>query len=116
MIAHIVLFEPKPSLTVGERRALLESLRHAVATIPGIQLVRIGKIFKIGRVPESKFGSSTYSFAAILEFSDRSALESYYSHQGHDEVRRLFWLSCESTIICDSTLTSIDSLEADEFV
>ena len=43
MIAHVILFSPKPELTDADRRNLLDSLVAASAEIPSIRTFRVGR-------------------------------------------------------------------------
>lgn len=104
MTVHVVLFEPKPTLDRERRREFLFALRQAVRAIPEVGRVRIGRISSVGLVTEQNIGTSTYSFLAILEFADHAALQRYLDHPVHQELRRLFWETCQSTIIADADL------------
>ena len=46
MIAHVVLFSPKPDLSDEDRRALLDALASASSNIPSIKRFRVGKRVK----------------------------------------------------------------------
>ena len=116
MIAHIVLFEPKSELSTDQRRQFLQSLRAAVSAIADVQQVRIGRTFSVGLMPQNNVGVSTYSFAAVLDFADRDALERYLQHPSHEELRRLFWESCHATVIADAEMFLPSSSEADLLV
>ena len=49
MIAHVVLFRPKASLTDDERQALIGALAHALENIPLIARAHIGRRKILGR-------------------------------------------------------------------
>jgi hypothetical protein len=104
MIAHIVLFEPKASVTADERQAFLGSIRTAALEIPDIRQARIGKTLSLGVMTENRLVGQQYSYAAIFEFDDAAGLKSYLDHPVHDSVRALFWKLCESTMIADVEL------------
>ena len=61
----------------------------------------IGRAIKVDPGYERNLGDKTYEFAAVLEFADREALVKYLTHPAHDELGRLFWQYCESTIILE---------------
>jgi len=46
-------------------------------------------------------GDKTYDFAAVLEFKDRKALLAYLRDPIHQELGRLFWESCERTVVSE---------------
>jgi hypothetical protein len=104
-VAHIVLFEPKPTISEGDRQEFLAALEEAVSGIAEIRRARIGRPFYFGLMPETNSGQSTYSYAAVLEFDDRAALEHYLAHSKHENLRRIFWALCQSTLIIDTELS-----------
>lgn len=107
MIAHIVLFEPKPGISVEHRGQFLKTLRQTMEGVPGIQRARVGRIFSLGLLPESTGGQLTYSYAAVLEFADREALDVYFKHPAHDVLRSQFWELCLRTLIADADIDTI---------
>jgi len=116
VIAHIVLFEPKPEVTPEQRRDFLQSIRDAARRIPAIRNARIGKTFNLYQMPEVSHGQATYSFSAVFEFDDKAGLQSYLTHQVHDRVRLLFWQLCSSTLIVDVELIEPSDESADKLV
>ena len=116
MIAHLVLFEPKSSSSTEEREAFLRELRRVIGTINEVQHANIGTIFSLGVMPENLIGGSTYSYASVIEFSDKAGLERYLKHPVHDELRRLFWTMCERTVVADAELFDARSGDADNLV
>ncbi len=101
MIAHVVLFEPKSSTTMGDRDSFLELMRVALQEIESVRRSFVGLRRKIGAGYEDKVGDSTYSYACVVEFDDESDLKSYLNHPLHVKVGQLFWQHCERTVIVD---------------
>src|SRR5437870_5802758 len=107
MISHIVLFEPKTGLSDAQRQEFLSTIQLAIGAIPEVRRARIGKIFSLGVMPDNIMGGTTHSFAAVFEFVDRRALQTYLDHPAHQAVRRLFWEHCASTLIADTEMTDV---------
>lgn len=117
MIAHIVLFEPKPGTPGERRRAFVAALRDTVKAIPEVQRARIGKMASLFFGESTpKEGRTTYSFGAVIEFATREALQKYLGHPAHDVFRAQFWELCETTLIADVDLVDVLSNDADLLV
>src|SRR5262245_33946971 len=101
MIAHIVLFQPKPDLSPEEIERFIGALSTGFKEIPGIRWVRVGKRLQLGVTYAKELGQTPYSHAAILEFDDREAFVGYLEHPAHAEIGRRFWETCASTMILD---------------
>ena len=48
---------------------------------------------------DRSFGEKTYQFAAVLEFDDTEGLKAYLNDPLHHHLGRLFWETCESTVV-----------------
>ena len=101
MIAHVVLFEPKSTMSDGERVAFSTALNGAFSAIPGIERARVGRRISPDIQYALDLGQSNYEYAAVLEFADLDRLKAYLSHPAHQELGRLFWQNCSSTVILD---------------
>jgi hypothetical protein len=101
VIAHIVLFTPKPSLTIAERRAFAKSVIDTTRLIQTVKRARIGRRIEVDPGYSRSLGDTTYEFAAVLEFDDRSALLSYLADPRHHELGKLFWRCCERTVVSE---------------
>lgn len=86
MIVHVVLFEPRESLTSENRAKVLRDLQQAAATIPSIRRCRIGRRVKHGLPGYERKMIDEYSFAAILEFDDEAGLVEYLRHPSHGAI------------------------------
>jgi len=107
MIVHVVLFRLKPGLSEDARDALAASLARATREIPSIRGARIGSRVTIGRAYEQLM-TTDYSFAAILEFDDRSALQTYLDHPAHEQLARRFYASVGDALTYDFELWDSD--------
>jgi hypothetical protein len=91
VIAHVVLFRPRATLTTGERAALIDSLKAAVTGIPAIKRTTIGTRVLLGRPGYETQMAEHYEYSAILEFDSESDLRDYLDHPSHQELgTRLF--------------------------
>ena len=101
MIAHVVLFRPRPSLTHDQRRTLVDAVRHAVEGIPQIKRARIGKRLLLNRPGYETQMAEHYEYSAILEFDSEADLRAYLDHPAHDELGKLLFTSAEVVLAYD---------------
>ena len=104
MIAHVILFSPKPDLPDLERRALLEALVAAAEGIPSITRFRVGKRVKHWMPGYEQLMREDYEFAAIVEFENIEALKVYLAHPSHAAIGRHFMASASKALAYDYTL------------
>jgi hypothetical protein len=104
MIAHVVLFSPKPDLPQTERRALLDALVAASADIPSIRRFRVGKRVKHWLPGYEQLMLDDYEFAAIIEFDDVGALKTYLGHFSHAVIGKHFSASASRSLAYDYEL------------
>jgi hypothetical protein len=100
MIAHIVLFRPRPHLTNEERRDLMGTLTRALRDIPSIRRASVGSRIRHGRPYESLM-QTDYTYAAILEFDDLAGLKAYLEHPSHDALGSQFFAVFEEALMYD---------------
>ena len=103
LIAHVVLFRPKPQLPAEARQRLVDGFTRAIREIPQIRRARIGRRVTHGR-PYERLMRADYSFAAILEFDDVDALKGYLAHDAHEALGAAFFECFEETLIYDYEL------------
>ena len=89
MIAHIVLFRPKASITAEQRRSFALKIAEAGWVIPSIKRGFVGRSVEIDPGYSRSLGESTYQYAAVLEFESRQGLVEYLNHPLHEEIGRL---------------------------
>lgn len=114
MIAHVVLFSPKPDLPQADRRALLDALTAAAADIPSIKRFRVGKRVKHWMPGYEQLMRDDYEFAAIIEFDDIEALKVYLAHPSHAVIGGHFMTSASKALAYDYTL--VDAADSSELV
>jgi hypothetical protein len=103
VIAHLVLFRPRPDLSAADRRALADSLAVALREIPSIRSARIGRRVTHGR-PYEALMRVDYEYAAVLEFDNLAGLKSYLDHRAHDTLATRFFESIEDGLMYDFEL------------
>lgn len=117
MIQHIVLFTPKAALSKDERLAFAKS---TLATLRGSDTIRrftVGRRIEIDAGYDRSRGDGTYEYAAVLEFNDRDGLIQYLNSPDHAELGRLFWLTCESTVVLETEVVDPrDDSAADKLI
>jgi len=109
VIAHVILFTPKPDLSDAARRDLLDSLVGASAGIPAIRAFRVGRRVTHGLPGYEQLMRDDYEFAAIVEFDDMDGLKSYLAHPSHAAIGRHFMASAARSLAYDYTL--VDAAE-----
>lgn len=100
MIAHVVLFRPKPGLSDDARQLLVTAFTRATRNIPQIRRARIGRRVTHGR-PYEQLMRADYPYAAILEFDDLDALKAYLAHEAHESLGAAFFECFEDALIYD---------------
>jgi hypothetical protein len=103
VIAHLVLFRPRPDLSVDDRRALADSLATALRQIPSIRSARIGRRVTHGRAYEALMHVN-YEYAAALEFEDLAGLKLYLAHPAHEGLAARFFESVADALMYDFDL------------
>lgn len=103
MIAHVVLFQPKPDLDEQERVGLTDALSAVLREIPSIRRFHIGPRVMHGR-PYEQLMAVDYSFAAILEFDSMAALKTYLNHPAHERLAARFFACVEQALMYDFEL------------
>ena len=103
MIAHLVLFRPKPDLAAETSTALAQAFEDAARVIPSIRRARIGPRVTHGRPYESLMRVD-FPYAAILEFDDVDGLKAYLNHPEHGRLATLFFEAFEEALIYDFDL------------
>jgi hypothetical protein len=110
MIAHVVLFRPKPSLTGEQRATLVSSLRAAVEGIPEIKRATVGKRLLLNRPGYETQMAEHYEYSAILEFDSEADLRAYLDHPAHTGLGKLLFTSADAVLAYDFEEIDLTSL------
>ena len=110
MISHVVLFRPRATLSVGERAALIESLKSAVTGIPSIKKTTIGKRILLNRPGYETQMAEHYEYSAILDFDSESDLRAYLDHPAHTSLGRLLFTTADAVLAYDFIATDLNEL------
>jgi hypothetical protein len=103
VIAHVVLFRPKPDLTDDQRRAFVAALEHTLVNIPLIKRARVGRRVTVGRLYEEQ-NAHDFPFVAILEFDSEADLRAYFEHPAHQMLGAQFYVTSDAAFVFDYEL------------
>jgi hypothetical protein len=101
MISHLVLLQPRETLSVDERRSALDALAKSAASVPGIARFRIGRRVRHGLPGYEQQMAQNYEFALILEFETIDALTAYLTAPAHDVLGQLFATATSAALAYD---------------
>lgn len=107
MIAHIVLFRPRSTLSEDERAAFFTAMEQAFANIAAIKRARVGRRQTLGRFYDQQ-NAVDFPFAAILEFEGESDLREYLDHPAHRSLGEQFYLTSDASLVFDFELVDGD--------
>jgi hypothetical protein len=111
MIAHLVLFRPKPDLSKEDRRALVNAFERAVRDIPSVRAVRVGRRVIHGAGYEQSM-PDTGEYLIVIDFDDVEGLQTYLRHPVHEELGTRFYQSLTSAFIYDFEAGGVEGLES----
>jgi hypothetical protein len=97
VIAHIVLFKPRPNVDDGQRQSLADAFAAAVAGIPSVRRARLGRRHTHQRPGYQQLMRVNYEYAAIIEFDDDAGLQAYLAHPAHAVLAERFFAVFEET-------------------
>jgi hypothetical protein len=100
MIAHIVLFQPRPDLPAEDVQRLVSAFEEALANIPMIRRASVGRRVRMGRHYEQLMAVD-YPYAAVLEFDDVAGLRGYLEHPAHGDVGAAVFQAAGNILVYD---------------
>jgi hypothetical protein len=103
VIAHIVLFQPRPDLSAAQRQGLADAFATALRDITSIRRVRVGRRHMHGRGYEGLMRVH-YEYAALLEFDNAAGLQAYLEHPAHEQLAARFFTAFEEALMYDFEL------------
>ena len=101
MIAHVVLLQPRASLSAADREATLATLARAASDVPGIRRFRIGRRVRHGLPGYEQSMVQEYDFALLIEFDDVDALKRYLKAPAHAALGHLFATATAAALAYD---------------
>ena len=110
MIAHVVLFRPKPDLSADDRRTLVTAFEYAIREIPAVRNVRVGRRVAHGAGYEQRM-PETADYLIVIDIDDLEALQTYLRHPAHEELGARFNESLSSALIYDFEVGGLEGLE-----
>ena len=110
MIAHVVLFRPKPELSTDDRRLLVHAFERAVRDIPSVRSVRVGRRVTHGAGYEQSM-PDTGEYLIVIDFDDLEGLQTYLRHPVHEELGTRFYQSLSSALIYDYEAGGVEGLQ-----
>jgi Stress responsive A/B Barrel Domain len=103
VIAHLVLFTPKPDLDTTERQRVADAFTAAVTHIPSVRRATVGRRVTHGR-PYEQLMRIDYTHVAIIEFDDLAGLQAYLNHPAHEVLATQFFAAFEHALMYDFDL------------
>jgi hypothetical protein len=107
MIAHVVLFQPRPDLTDEQRAKVLAALASAARGAPSVRSCRIGRRVKHG-LPGYEQEMPDFEFAAIIEFESVEGLRAYLKHPAHAAVGEQFSKAATAALAFDYEVMTLE--------
>src|SRR5437899_2356305 len=111
MIAHVVLFRPRPDVPATDRETLALSFERALRETPSVRRAAIGRRISNGAGYE-QLAHENYPYAAVIEFDDLDGLKSYLHHPSHEDPARRFYTAIEAAIVFDYEMVEGSELRA----
>lgn len=108
MIAHVILFQPRPDLTGEQRDAVLEALASAARGAPTVRACRIGRRVKHGLPGYEQAMPQDFEFAAVIEFDNLDGLRAYLQHPAHIAIGEHFSAAASAALAYDYEMVSFD--------
>jgi hypothetical protein len=114
MIAHVILFRPKPEMSPDERQTVLDGLASAAVDIPSVRSLRVGRRVRHGRQGYEQMMQQDFDYAVIVEFDDVAGLSAYLAHPTHNAIAEHFAKSSAAALAYDYEMIELKT-EARKF-
>jgi len=101
MIAHLVLLQPKPDLTIEQRAAALETIRASAGNLPDVRRFQLGRRVKHGLPGYEQLMKQDFEYALIVEVDDLDALKRYLLAPAHEALGELFYTATAAALAYD---------------
>ena len=107
MIAHVVLLKPRPELTDGEKRDVLDAFAEAASRIAAVKRCRVGRRVTHGLAGYEAAMQGGFEYSAIVEFDDLGGLKTYLSHPAHAALGRYFTTAAADALAYDYEMVDV---------
>jgi hypothetical protein len=107
MIAHIVLFQPGPSVGPETKASILESLTSAIRQCPTVRACRIGRRVRHGHPGYEQQMREDYQYLLVLEFDDIEGLRAYLEHPAHGAIGGFFSSAAAAALAYDYEMVDL---------
>jgi hypothetical protein len=107
VIAHIILFKPRPDLTDGQKQIILEAFADAARRIPAVKRCRVGRRVTHGLPGYETAMREGFEYAAVVEFDDLDGLKAYLTDAAHAAVGRYFTTAAQNALAYDYELVDV---------
>jgi stress responsive alpha/beta barrel protein len=107
MMAHVVVFTPRPDLSEAQRRELAGTLASSLDGIPSVRRYQVGRRVKLGTVYDRE-APLDFTFLVVIEFDNQDGLAAYLHHPWHEALGRLFYSTSEGASAADFETVSGD--------
>lgn len=108
MIAHVILFQPRPDLTRAQRAAVLSALSDAAREAPTVRACRIGRRVKHGLPGYEQAMPQDFEYAAIIEFDSVDGLKAYLRHPAHQAIGQHFATAAAAALAYDYEMVGLE--------
>jgi hypothetical protein len=109
MVSHVVLLKPRPDLPAEGRDRLIAAFEEAIAAIPSVRGVRVGRRIVHGAAYEAGMPDAA-DYMVLLDFDDAEGLAMYLQHPAHAELGARFGDSLAAALVFDYESVDLDSL------
>jgi hypothetical protein len=108
MIAHVVLFKPKPELSDAQRETVIADLKAAASGIPSIRSLRVGRRVRHGQPGYEQLMRENFEFLVLVEFDDVEGLTAYLNHPKHAAIGGHFLQAAAAALAYDYEMFDLD--------
>jgi hypothetical protein len=109
MVFHLVVMKPRADLSPSERDRLVAAFELAIAEIPTVRHVRVGRRVTHGAAYEARMPDAA-DFFILIEFEDLAGLAEYLRHPAHEELGARFNDSLAAGFVWDFEEAGLDRL------
>lgn len=107
MIAHIILFKPRPDLADAEKQAILDAFADAASRIPAVKRCLVGRRVTHGVSGYEAGMRDGFEYSAIVEFEDVAALKAYLAHPAHAAIGEYFTTAASHALAYDYEMVDV---------